>query len=506
MAELNFDTTDLPGIPLGTRVQLDGVVDVTTADAFRATLLTLLSMGRRRFLLDFGGVEHVHSAGFACMVELSQHLRETGGIAVICAMQKSVQEVVLSLGLDAFFGVADHEEKAMALLKWAAPEAAPPTLDEMDGADSVGFTIGPGESSGDLMNIDGINYEPADALIADAVELDDEYSSEQFRMSAVQADAGGVVSTDGQDTWNDSSASGGPGYGYDASPVEAAHSVAVALGAQFMEPTPVLDDEDAAESFDDEDVLITSNDTLAPPPPPSLSAAAMTETANDVPIGWATEDAVPLSAESSETNAIPVARATSTTLPAPAPAGPTATPAEKALRATTRRTVTASTGTGRTGARSSNASNSGVDLDLELADESDLRVKRLKATARLLQWIPEAERLWRKMLVYLSRDPVSQVATLNLVVARVKRQNGVKDAFPVAAANPYVMVKPRIPGGVCIPEMIAVDVTAGGHEVSFRIERDKHPDRPDAPKGRPCLEIWYGPSVIRTIHTADPFS
>ncbi|MGE0431002.1 MAG: STAS domain-containing protein [Planctomycetota bacterium] len=501
MAELNFDTSDLPGIVLGTRVRLDGTIDVSTSDAFRATLLTLLSMGRRRFLLDFSGVDYVHSAGFACMVELSQHLRETGGIAVISGMQPAVEEIVLSLGLDAFFGVSDKEDKAMALLKWSAPEAAPPTLDEMDGEDSVGFYIGPGDSDGELTAVAEEAFDPADALIADAVP-DDEYSSETFRMSAVE-DAAGVISTDGTDGWTDSNST--PDESFTA-PGDSDEAVAVALGADDGAHAEPAEGEDA-EAFEEADVLITSNDMLAPPPPPphmmnDPHPVVEASGSHLFPIGWpagtpasaSSADAIAIPSEShEETDALPVATMQADPRAVAqhdaVPVAPAALP--RAARP-------------KTSTLPGAASVSTADLDAELAAEPDLRVKRLKATARLLQWIPEADRLWRKMLVYLSRDPVTQVATLNLVVARVNRNRG-KDAFPVAAANPYVMVRPRIPGGICIPEMVAVDVTSGGDEVTFRIERDKNPSRPDAPTGKPCLEIWYGPSVIRTVPTANPF-
>ena len=131
------------------------------------------------------------------------------------------------------------------------------------------------------------------------------------------------------------------------------------------------------------------------------------------------------------------------------------------------------------------------------------REQSLNALATLLSLVPHEHRMWVKVLVYISRDAKTHAPSLNLVLAHVENPKTTPDAFLVSAHNPYVTIVPRLPGGLASPERLSVDVRQGGDEITFRVARARAAEEAEA--GRPRLEIWYGPSLVRTVRMPNPF-
>lgn len=588
MAELKFETSDLGPISQGVRVRLAGIIDVTTADTFRATLLTLLSVGFRRILLDFEAVEFVNSAGFASMVELSQHLRDTGGIVVLNQMRPQVEDICVSLGLDAWFGISHSHDEAIKLLQTS--KISP--IDDLEDGDAVEIYIGPGESSAELVAIGptsssdsagtpsaAVDVPPADPVDADAG------ASDGFTLQAIlnyRPDAEEYADSRlDEDLWADSIAT------VHADDVEVPPALKVTLPADLAdndndndedvrivvpaEPI-VADDAEPADDFvpaggetsaaDADEESADDEDFQPAGSADSLSLDVDEESVDDLKVVSGDEesaddvetgrlDFTPAGSEStaavdaavveeeldfapaghaSDTQAMPVAevdrlaaieaRLKSEVIesqplsPAPIPSFPTAPGARVGVGAgsanVTRSRSAADRAREEAKAEAERlARQRQASAPIKAKTKGDApgspRTESIKAIAALLSAMPESDRLWRKVLVYLTKDAKTQAPTLNLVIAKVPNQRITKDSFPATKDNPYVTIKPCIPGGVCVPEMLAVDVTKGGDEVSFKITKDTNPERPNAVTGKARLEIWYGPALVRMVQAPNPF-
>jgi anti-sigma B factor antagonist len=92
-----------------------GEVDVTTTPRVRAQLLSLLSEGPPRLIVDFEGVEFLDSSGLGALVAALKLARSRSGeLRLVCGSQRSVRKVLEVTGLERVLDRYDSLEEAVA--------------------------------------------------------------------------------------------------------------------------------------------------------------------------------------------------------------------------------------------------------------------------------------------------------------------------------------------------------------------------------------------------------
>jgi len=99
-----------------TLVQLSGDLDATTGSRLTEEMDRLWTAGRRRFVLDLGGVPFVDSAGLSVLVRLFKRVRAQTGRLGLASMQAPVRRVFeltrLERSFDVYADVAEALRRA----------------------------------------------------------------------------------------------------------------------------------------------------------------------------------------------------------------------------------------------------------------------------------------------------------------------------------------------------------------------------------------------------------
>jgi anti-anti-sigma factor len=96
-----------------TVVSVKGRVDAVTAPEFEKNLSDLISKGEIIFLLNFGDLEYISSAGLRSILSTAKKLKEPKGKIVLTGLKGSVGEVFKISGFDSIFKIFDSEENAL---------------------------------------------------------------------------------------------------------------------------------------------------------------------------------------------------------------------------------------------------------------------------------------------------------------------------------------------------------------------------------------------------------
>ena len=94
-------------------VSVKGRVDAVTAPEFEKNLSDLISKGEIIFLLNFGDLEYISSAGLRSILSTAKKLKEQKGKIVLTGLKGSVGEVFKISGFDSIFKIFDSEENAL---------------------------------------------------------------------------------------------------------------------------------------------------------------------------------------------------------------------------------------------------------------------------------------------------------------------------------------------------------------------------------------------------------
>ena len=92
-----------------------GEVDVTTTPRVRAQLISLLSDGRPRLVVDLEGVRFLDSSGLGALVAgLKLARSRSGELRLVCENQRSVRKVLEVTGLERVLDRYDSIDAAVA--------------------------------------------------------------------------------------------------------------------------------------------------------------------------------------------------------------------------------------------------------------------------------------------------------------------------------------------------------------------------------------------------------
>jgi len=94
-------------------VSVEGRIDATTAPEFEINLSDFISKGENMFLLNFGGLEYISSAGLRSILATAKKLKEKEGKIVLASLKGPVEEVFKISGFHSIFKIFNSEEAAL---------------------------------------------------------------------------------------------------------------------------------------------------------------------------------------------------------------------------------------------------------------------------------------------------------------------------------------------------------------------------------------------------------
>lgn len=139
---LDLKPEPLPGVPDGALLRLSGKGGNAAVRQLQETLQPLLAKGTKNLLFDCASLEFFNSSAFGYLTNLSDTLREAGGMVALCRVPLKVQVAFNYMGLKDFFVFfRDESEAATFFRKSAAPKSprVPPSQDRAEGA--VSFAL-----------------------------------------------------------------------------------------------------------------------------------------------------------------------------------------------------------------------------------------------------------------------------------------------------------------------------------------------------------------------------
>jgi anti-sigma B factor antagonist len=96
-------------------VSVEGRMDAVSAPEFDKRCEDWISAGATVFILDFGGLEYISSAGLRSLLVLGKKLTAKKGRIVIAALKDVVKEVFTISGFGSIFTIVESVEAALGL-------------------------------------------------------------------------------------------------------------------------------------------------------------------------------------------------------------------------------------------------------------------------------------------------------------------------------------------------------------------------------------------------------
>jgi len=122
-SNLDLKFEHLVGVPGGALLRLSGKGGHAVVRKLQDIIQPLLANGKKIFLFDCADLEFFNSLAFAYLTNLSDTLREAGGMVALCRVSMKVQVAFEYMGLKDFFVFfRDEVEAARFFQKSAAPE------------------------------------------------------------------------------------------------------------------------------------------------------------------------------------------------------------------------------------------------------------------------------------------------------------------------------------------------------------------------------------------------
>ncbi len=110
MAMLSIETESIQSVSV---VNVNGRVDSDTAPELDDTLTKLLQ-DNDKIVLNLAGVEYVSSAGLRAIVKAYQNAKKSGGNVHLASASKSVEGILLTVGMMQMFKMFATSEEAAA--------------------------------------------------------------------------------------------------------------------------------------------------------------------------------------------------------------------------------------------------------------------------------------------------------------------------------------------------------------------------------------------------------
>jgi len=108
-------TTQRPDLPTSTTVvRLDGDLGLAAASALRLRLMSALSPGTTRLVLDLSRVQSCNPAGLAVLISTQRHAAERGIVVLLAAPSPPAAELLHSTGLERCLTVCPDLPGALA--------------------------------------------------------------------------------------------------------------------------------------------------------------------------------------------------------------------------------------------------------------------------------------------------------------------------------------------------------------------------------------------------------
>jgi anti-sigma B factor antagonist len=88
-------------------IELNGVLDIETADQFREVTGRLVESGVARFSLALNGVSYLDSSGLGALVALQREVKPRSGVVELRGLQPAVRGVIELTRLDRVLSIRD---------------------------------------------------------------------------------------------------------------------------------------------------------------------------------------------------------------------------------------------------------------------------------------------------------------------------------------------------------------------------------------------------------------
>jgi anti-sigma B factor antagonist len=92
---------------------VEGRLDSNTSDQFEKQLFGMVEQGEARFVIDFGGLDYISSAGLRVLLKAAKELKKTDGRLCLCSLRDYVREVFEMSGFATFLPI--HATLEMSL-------------------------------------------------------------------------------------------------------------------------------------------------------------------------------------------------------------------------------------------------------------------------------------------------------------------------------------------------------------------------------------------------------
>jgi anti-anti-sigma factor len=94
-------------------VSVKGRLDAISSPEFSEKITELMKNGEKAFIIDFGGLEYISSAGLRSILAAAKSLKEKEGCLTLCTLKDVVKEVFEVSGFSAIIPIRDSLESAM---------------------------------------------------------------------------------------------------------------------------------------------------------------------------------------------------------------------------------------------------------------------------------------------------------------------------------------------------------------------------------------------------------
>jgi len=98
-------------------VQLEGeLIDRNQASELNKRVEALLEEDKHKFVLDLSELKYMNSSGLNILIQLLSKARSKGGEAIICGVNKKVEELLIITKLHTLFTIVPTQEDALKKL------------------------------------------------------------------------------------------------------------------------------------------------------------------------------------------------------------------------------------------------------------------------------------------------------------------------------------------------------------------------------------------------------
>ena len=94
-------------------VSVKGKIDAVTAPEFERVLADLIAQGENAFLLNFGGLEYISSAGLRSILSTAKQLKPKSGNILFSGLKGPVKDVFKISGFGTIFKIFETREDAL---------------------------------------------------------------------------------------------------------------------------------------------------------------------------------------------------------------------------------------------------------------------------------------------------------------------------------------------------------------------------------------------------------